>query len=117
MTQTAAQFLTATLTAGETPKPFSAPGYWAGVAKAESIPFGRKGYGAGQTDCCAFCGKLALGATFHAYLTGAGEFTTPPESEDTLTDDLGFYPLGADCAQRLRKHVPVFGAAPDYTRA
>jgi len=109
MTTTKTAIATATAQ-GITPKPFGGagghPSYQTNLERVGRIGLGRKGYGAGQTECCAFCGKLAIGASFRAFtLTGA---SFDARSEDP--DAVGFYPLGSDCARRLRRIVPVYTA-------
>jgi hypothetical protein len=112
--KTAAAVIKECVSKGVAPSAFGGenghPGYKANVEAVGRIPFGRKGYGACETSCCAFCGRLALGAKFHGYFVFDGEFDEAPEDpEVTLSEaHIGFYPLGSDCARRLKKMVPVY---------
>ena len=63
-----------------------------------------------DSECCAICGKPAKGGKF-VYLTDDGCYTTAEEGQehDALVvadggspDDLGLYPVGADCARKLK---------------
>lgn len=110
-TLTAAQTLTATITAGETPLAFDYHGYRRNVERAEAIPFGKNGYGASDTECCAYCGKYSHSPKFHAFLDCMNEFVESAEVEGG--EYLGFYPLGSDCARRLKKIIPVYGSESD----
>lgn len=58
-----------------------------------------KGMALCQTDCCVLCGKKALGRKTYVLLTDMGEYTT----REALTEyDLGEYPVGSDCAKKLK---------------
>lgn len=106
---TAAQTITATIAAGETPRAFDYLGYRRNVERAEAIQPGKKGYGASDTECCAYCGKYTHAPKFHAFLDCMNEFVSSAEVDSG--EYLGFYPLGSDCARRLKKVVPVYGSA------
>jgi len=65
---------------------------------------------ASETECCALCGKKALGSQ-HVLLTNVGEYTTIEEMDENdkavearggCPDDLGYYPVGSDCAKKLK---------------
>ena len=59
---------------------------------------------ADTTDCCVVCGRMANSE--FVVLSDGGEYITPEEYRDT---DLGYYPVGPDCARKLRKEgVPTF---------
>jgi len=106
---TAAETIAATVAAGKAPVPFGGEGgyprYSENETKVAYIAPGKKGYGAGQTECCAYCGKLCLNPRFFAFLTCGGAFEVYEDGHDGI---LGFYPLGSDCARRLKKAVPVY---------
>jgi hypothetical protein len=62
------------------------------------------------SNCCALCGKKALGNKTFVLLTNIGEYTTKEEmAEHDATvvarggcpDDLGLYPVGATCMKQL----------------
>lgn len=101
-----------------TPAPFGSgdgghPSYHENLDRVHRIPLGRKGYGAGQTECCAYCGKYTPNPKFWAYTLYGGTFDqTPAETgEEEPIDVVGFYPLGAGCARALKRQgVPVYVA-------
>jgi hypothetical protein len=69
-----------------------------------------------QTQCCCVCGKRAKGG-LGVYLSNVGEYITEAEflafeieceARNACSDDLGVYPVGADCARKLRAcGVPI----------
>lgn len=104
---------------GKTPVAFGAggegyvgyEGYDANIAKLHRIGFGKKGYGAGETECCAFCGKLSLNPKYFGFISSSATFYTVEEGESD--DYIGFYPLGSDCAKRLKGLIPVYKSPAD----
>ena len=113
---TAAETIAKAIANGEIPRPFSYERYRANIEKIESAGYGKRGYGCSQTECCAYCGKLTLNPKFFAFLTCGSEF----DLYEKATDDqgayngiLGFYPLGSDCARRLKRTVPVYASCGD----
>lgn len=61
-----------------------------------------------STHCCALCGKKAMGGKTFVALTNMGEYTTKEEmaehwGDTSGGDDLGLYPVGADCMKKLVK--------------
>jgi len=94
---------------GETPKPFGSStggysNYGANLAKAEAV-IKNGAYAYDQTMCCCYCGKPCRKEKFFAYLTSGEHFEHIVHGADGI---LGFYPLGSDCAAKLKKHVPVY---------
>lgn len=80
------------------------------------LPFGRKNGGhpnyeanlaktphQDQTAACCFCGKNTGHGRVFAYLLDVGDFAKK-EDYAHLADDtnLGFYPVGSDCARKLK---------------
>jgi len=62
------------------------------------------------SDCCVYCGKYATSTKTYVYLTGYGEIIENP-GDAAGNDDLGFYPVGSDCAKRaLKAGFPVYDA-------
>ena len=88
------------------PKPFGGvqghPDYSKNLAKA-----GTRLHGAGETECCAFCGRLVRGDLFRAWTETGSSFDTRSDNENAV----GFYPLGSDCAFALADLVPVYTSA------
>jgi hypothetical protein len=66
-----------------------------------------------ETECCSFCGKPVRSPRFYGYhYYGSTYHQTPTENgEEEPIDAVGFYPIGSDCAKRLRKLVPVYDAS------
>lgn len=60
-----------------------------------------EGFPVDECDCCVLCGKKAVQSGMYVYLTGRGEYTKAGEGEKN--DDLGLYPVGSDCAKKLKK--------------
>jgi hypothetical protein len=79
-----------------------------GAGRTAATPATKRTWRRCQTECCAYCGKLAISGTHFGIFTDGGEWTTAEEMKD---HDLGYYPLGSDCARRLKKVVPVYGGA------
>ncbi len=64
----------------------------------------------GPEDCCVLCGKKALGGGIFVLLCSVGEYITEAELAE---DDLGCYPVGSDCAKKLKAAgLPVIVRAP-----
>lgn len=111
---TAKEAIATALGGGEKPAPFGAthgghPDYRANLEKLGRIGFGRKGYGACETEACAFCGKYTANPKFHAFMKTGGSFDVFTTDEELMDNAwIGFYPLGSDCAAKLKKHVPVY---------
>lgn len=66
--------------------------------------------GRDPSECCVVCGKRATG-NLYVYLSNVSEYITEAEyvaQEDACnargacSDDLGMYPVGSDCAKKLR---------------
>lgn len=64
-----------------------------------------------ETCCCVLCGKKAIGGGTFVLLTNVGEYTTKEEMAEHeklvearggSPDDLGLYPVGFDCAKKLK---------------
>ena len=82
------------------------PNYEANQAKATFSDQGRR-RSADQTVCCAYCGRYCKNPTIFAFLANVSEFMDA--KDDNGMDDLGFFPVGSDCAKLLRKHdVPLY---------
>jgi hypothetical protein len=60
---------------------------------------GRKDPGADQTTCCVVCGRKTNNNRRYVCLTDGGEYIA---KENLTDDDLGFYPVGSDCAKKLQ---------------
>lgn len=105
---TTKQAIKAARAEGLTPKPFGGkgghPDYQANLEKVSRTPLGRPGYGAGQTECCAFCGRLVRGDVYRCWTEIGGSFDEWSENPDAV----GYYPLGSDCALALAAIVPVY---------
>ena len=71
------------------------PGYQANQERAK-----HKGFPLDPSHCCVICGKAAVASAFAVRLADTGEYVTEAEMRET---DLGFYPVGSDCAKKLRK--------------
>lgn len=65
-----------------------------------------------ESGCCVLCGKKAIGGGLFVLLTNVGEYTTKEEMAEHekvvaarggCPDDLGLYPVGGDCARKLKK--------------
>lgn len=70
-----------------------------------------------QTDCCSFCGKAAgFPVKFWGYHEYGSDYDVAPEAPNETGEKghIGFYPLGSDCARKLKKTVPVYG--PNFKR-
>lgn len=59
--------------------------------------------------CCVLCGKKAFGAPEYVLLSDTSRYVTKEELTD---NDLGMFPVGSDCAKKLKK-----AGIPVYTRA
>jgi len=67
------------------------------------------------SNCCAVCGKKALGGDTFVMLSNVGEYITEAEYNDS--DDLGLYPVGSDCAKKLKKAgIPVYPSPEAHVR-
>lgn len=64
-----------------------------------------------DTCCCILCGKNAGKGGLFVYLTSGGEYSTMEEAAEYekvieglggCLDDLGLYPVGSDCAKKLK---------------
>lgn len=67
-----------------------------------------KGQYVDRSVCCVYCGRYAPSATKFVYLTGWGDIIENPGDKAT-NDDLGFYPVGSDCAKLAHQAgVPVY---------
>jgi hypothetical protein len=78
------------------------PDYKANQAKAKS----KQGYPVSTTQCCVLCGKKARG-DLSAMLSNMGLYITKEEYNNS--DDLGYYPVGSDCAKKLKAaDIPVY---------
>lgn len=65
-----------------------------------------KGIPVCQTQCCVLCGKKSLGGKLYVLLASTCEYVTREELDE---DDLGEYPIGSDCAKKLKAAgIPVF---------
>jgi hypothetical protein len=84
------------------------PSYRANQSKA----MGRTGDGfrfyADATLCCAYCGRYTGNGTLYVFLTCLGEFSESEYHTDAM-DFLGMYPVGSDCAKKLKAAgVPIY---------
>jgi len=69
-----------------------------------------------MSDCCVYCGRYAPSAKTFVYLTGHGDIIENP-GDAAGNDDLGFYPVGSDCAKRaLKAGLPVYDAENQRVR-
>lgn len=68
--------------------------------------------GGDETTCCVLCGRNAGQGGRFVYLTNLGEYTTVEEAAQNdkvveerggCPDDLGLYPVGSDCAKKLKQ--------------
>lgn len=94
------------------------PGYEANQKKAR-----HNGHYVDQTSCCAYCGKKAIESDLSVLLSNVGEYITKEEADafeiecaarGGSPDDLGYYPVGSDCARKLRAAgIPVY-ATPAF---
>jgi hypothetical protein len=124
---TTAEIITKTVEAGKTPAPFGRtdgyPLYATNLNRAMCLPPGHKHSGCNETNCCVYCGKVALTphkspklvsekAHFCCFLDSCGNWIEAEGSDDN--DILGFYPLGPDCARRLKKIVPVYEVGTEH---
>lgn len=82
--------------------PFGRPNLGHPNYRANQEAARHKGQYVCETHCCCYCGKKALNGNIFAYLTNLGEFARM-EDRPALNDDLGLYPVGSDCAKRLKK--------------
>lgn len=105
---TAKEAIAATIEAGEIPTPFGGPNghpsYDANHAKW-CKPSKRYPYGCNTEDACAYCGKPCPTPKYFAALTCGGAFEDAANVKD---GDLGFYPIGSDCASKLKKAAPIY---------
>ena len=92
------------------------PNYRKNVDKAR-----HNGHMLDETSCCCVCGKKALNATVFAMLSNGGEYITTEEATQfeqecaargACSDDLGFRPVGSDCAKKLKKAGITLYPAP-----
>lgn len=82
-------------------RPFSGPRYRQNVDRAVD-----KGYEEGL--CCMHCGKLSRTAKLAAYTKFGGEYVKPPETTEEIEQaefeaHIGYFPVGSECAAKLRK--------------
>jgi len=94
------------------PKPFGGegghPSYRENEGKAT-----HKGQPLCQTYCCCYCGKKAINAKHYAYLVSGGSFDLATAGDPDY--DVGYYPLGSDCATKLKKvGAPVYKSPAPY---
>lgn len=71
------------------------PAYKANLGKARI----KGGFPADETNCCVYCGRHTRNASLFVYLSSLGE---PMAPRDDGFDDLGYYPIGPDCARLAR---------------
>lgn len=65
-------------------------------------------FNADQTCCCAYCGRYTGSGTLFVFLTCYAEMTESELFEDD-NDALGMYPVGSDCAKKLKATgVPIY---------
>jgi len=61
-----------------------------------------------MTIACCHCGKHTKKPKFFACLADVAEYIRV-EDYDDMRCDLGFYPVGSDCAKVLKKHgIPLY---------
>jgi len=63
--------------------------------------------GGSEDQCCMLCGKLTPNPKFWGYSIDGGEF----DLEDPRGGYKGhvmFYPLGSECARKIKRLVPVY---------
>ena len=66
--------------------------------------------------CCVYCGTYTPSAKTFVYLTGWGDIIENP-GDASSNDDLGFYPVGSDCAKRaFEAGLPVYDAENQRVR-
>lgn len=66
-----------------------------------------EGYLLDESCCCVLCGKAAYTSGLSVMLSNVGLYITPEEHNDS--DDLGYYPVGSDCAKKLKAAgIPVY---------
>lgn len=53
-----------------------------------------------RSTCCCVCGKATGDNNLFLYLDGGGDVIEPRDSHN---DDLAFYPIGTDCAKKVKK--------------
>lgn len=78
-----------------------------------------EGHYVDETQCCALCGKKALNQETYVLLSNVGNYITSEEAlafekdaeaRGGCSDDLGYYPVGSDCAKKLKAAgVPIYG--------
>jgi hypothetical protein len=79
------------------------PSYRKNQAKAKS----KGGFPLDESACCVLCGKRAYQSGLSVMLSNVGEYITKEEHNDS--DDLGYYPVGSDCAKKLATAgIPVY---------
>lgn len=60
-----------------------------------------------ESCCCVLCGKAAFTSGLSVMLSNVGEYITKEEHNDS--DDLGYYPVGSDCAKKLKAAgIPIY---------
>jgi hypothetical protein len=85
-------------------KPFGGnPNYRKNQERAKS----KGGHPLDASSCCVLCGKKAYESGLSVMLSNVGLYITPEEHNDS--DDLGYYPVGSDCAKKLKAAgIPVY---------
>ncbi len=67
------------------------------------------GFPLDTSHCCVVCGKKAVDTLTYVMLSNVGEYITEAEYNDS--DDLGLYPVGSDCAKKLKSAgIPLYAA-------
>lgn len=94
-------------------KAFSSPNYRRNQSRAR-----HNGHYVSETHCCVVCGRAAVNAKEFALLSNVGEYITREEFEQhekeviargSSPDDLGLYPVGSDCALKLKAYgIPLY---------
>jgi len=96
----------------ENPVPFGGPNGHPNYRENQEGARHKGGYVC-ATQCCCYCGKKAFNAKRYAYLVDGGSFDR--EEDGDGDHDVGFYPLGSDCAAKLRKvGTPVYKTPAPY---
>jgi hypothetical protein len=71
----------------------------------------KRGYALDTIDCCVVCGKGTVGGSTFVLLSDVGEYITAAEHREN--GDLGEYPVGSDCARKLKAAgVPIVTRVP-----
>lgn len=83
-----------------------------------------QGHYVDQTECCVLCGRKAIGGNTFVILSNVSEYITKEESaafdadcaaRGGCSDDLGYYPVGSDCAKKLKSAgVPIYPAPAGF---